>query len=553
MMYAKRADFSAMAQKYGIDQVTARIIRNRDLTDPEEIRLYLYGTREDLLDPFLLRDMDRACAILHNKIRNKARIRVMGDYDIDGVMASYILRRGLSELGAHVDIRIPERIRDGYGLNVNMIREAHDDGVDTIVTCDNGIAAHEAVDLARSLGMTVVVTDHHEVLDVPEADVVVDQKQPGDTYPNKNICGAALAWKLILAMGGDPDMELMPYAAFATVGDVVDLTGENRILVREGIKMLRETKSPGLLALAKAQGLDIRTLNSYHIGFVLGPCFNASGRLDTAARAEKLLEAESTEEAEKLASELKALNDSRKAMTDRGVREADEVIMRDHLDRDSVMVIYLPDVHESIAGIIAGRVREKYGHPTFVLTRSHEEGNVKGSGRSIEEYSMFDELVKVQNLLLKFGGHPMAAGLSLKEENIDSFRQALNANSTLTENDLMTKIHIDVPMPLSYLSESLISDLKILEPFGKGNEKPVFAEKNVLLTYPSTFGAQNQYLRVKAQSSGGGPSYDAVCFRNADALMERIRKNPYVSIVYDPKINEFRDRRSVELIISHFQ
>ena len=551
-VYTKRADFRAWAQKFGIDQVTARIIRNRDITDPREIDLYLHGTTSDLLNPLLLLDMPRAVDIIQRKIREHAAIRVMGDYDIDGVMASYILKRGLTSLGAIVDLRIPERIRDGYGLNPNMIREAHEDGIDTIVTCDNGIAAHEAVDLAKSLGMTVVVTDHHEVMEVPRADAVVDQKRPGDPYPNKDICGAALAWKLILALGGDADMQLLPYAAFATVGDVVDLRGENRIIVREGIRMLRNTDNEGLLALARAQRLDMKAINSYHIGFVLGPCFNASGRLDTALRAEKLLEAKG-KEAEHIAGDLKALNDSRKAMTDRGVREAEELIRQEHIEREPVMVIYLPDVHESIAGIIAGRIREKYGHPAFVLTKSAEEGLVKGSGRSIPEYSMFEELVRVRNLLVKFGGHPMAAGLSLYERDLPAFRETINTECKLTEKDLTCKVRIDVPMPLSYLSEDLLEDLQKLEPFGKGNEKPVFAEKDVLLNDARFFGNENQYLRVKARSAGGGPAYDAVCFRNAEALMKRISQNPRVSLVYDPKINEFRGRRSIEIIISHFQ
>ncbi|MEE3420617.1 MAG: single-stranded-DNA-specific exonuclease RecJ [Lachnospiraceae bacterium] len=553
LVYAKKADFQGIARKYGIDQVTARIIRNRDITEEKDIELYLRGTKKDLLDPMLLPDMDKAAAIMKEKIRQGASIRIMGDYDIDGVMSSYILKRGLTEMGGHVSLRIPERIKDGYGLNIHMIEEAVADGVDTIVTCDNGIAAGEAIACAKEHGMTVVVTDHHEVLAVPPADAVVDQKRPDDTYPNKNICGAGLAWKLILAMGGDPEMKLLPYAAFATVGDVVDLTGENRVLVKEGIRMLRQTDNLGLLALARAQKLDLATLNSYHIGFVLGPCFNASGRLDTALRAERLLEADTENEATQIARELKDLNDSRKAMTDAGVLEAEDVIARDGLAHDPVMVVFLPDAHESIAGIIAGRIREKYGHPTFVLTRAQEEGCVKGSGRSIPEYSMFEELVKVKDLLLKFGGHPMAAGLSLAEGKVDDFRKAINANSRLTEEDLKTKIHIDVPMPLGYISEDLIRDMAVLEPFGKGNEKPVFAESRVLLTDAKPMGSKGQYLRMKALSRAGGPAINAVCFRDAEALAKRIAENPYVSIIYDPQINEWRGRRPLQIVISHFQ
>lgn len=566
-VYAKRADFNAIAEKFHIDPVVARVIRNRDIIGDDAIEEYLHGGLDLLQDPYGLKGMERAVRIIRGKIDEGKKIRIIGDYDIDGIMSSYILKRGLRGLGADVDIQIPNRITDGYGVSSSMIRTAYEDGVDTILTCDNGIAAGEQVDLAKSLGMTVIVTDHHEVLQVPDADVVIDPKQEGDTYRNKNLCGAAVAWKLILALGGDPDMELLQYAAFATVGDIVDLTGENRIIVKEGIKQLRKTDNLGLRALAEAQNMDISKLSAYHIGFVLGPCLNASGRLDTAMRATDLLESENENLAERHAMELKNLNDSRKAMTAAGFDRAVKIIEENHYDKDKVMVVYIPDIHESIAGIVAGRIREKYGHPVFVLTNGEE--CVKGSGRSIETYSMFDELVKVKDLLLKFGGHPMAAGLSMEMENVDEFRRRLNENCTLQEEDLATVVRIDVPMPISYVTENLVEELKMLEPFGKANEKPVFAQKHVYFEHPRLFGPKHNLLRCRVRSMSipgdadperlgfqaavEGPAIDAVCFRNAEQLYERILRSPDVSIVYEPQIDEYMGRRRLEIVVTHFQ
>ncbi len=553
MVYMKKADFSAISSQFGIDPVTARILRNREVIGDEAIRRYLRGGMEDLYDPLLMKDMAKAADILLTKIKEQKKIRVIGDYDIDGIMSSYILKRGLSELGADVDLRIPDRIRDGYGINIRLVEEAHSDGIDTIVTCDNGIAAVEQMKLAHKLGMTTVITDHHEVREIPEADAVVNPHQADDAYPYKNLCGASVAWKLIKAMGGDAGDDLLQYAAFATVGDVVDLTDENRILVREGIRRLRRTTNPGILALAKCTGMELENLNSYHIGFVLGPCFNASGRLDTAMLAEKMLEAKSESEAAPIAAELHALNERRKEMTERGVEQAEEYLSSDGREKDPVYVIYLPDIHESIAGIIAGRIREKYYHPVFVLTKG--EKGVKGSGRSIPEYSMFQEMQKADALLDKFGGHPMAAGLSLQEENIDAFRSCMNENCTLTKEDLFPKIHIDVPMPVSYVTEHLIEELEILEPFGKENEKPIFAQKELELERPMLIGKNKNVLKAKVKGMPmlDGLPLDLVCFRNAPELYERLRENPVLTFTYYPDINIFRDRKSLQIVISHFQ
>ncbi|MDO5702231.1 MAG: single-stranded-DNA-specific exonuclease RecJ [Lachnospiraceae bacterium] len=567
ILMAKRADFKAIAEKFGIDPVVARIIRNRDIIGDEAIHEYLYGGTECIRDPFLLKDMDRAVDVISGKIREGSRIRVIGDYDIDGIMSSYILRRGLAELGADVDVRIPDRMTDGYGINERLVNEAHFDGIDTIVTCDNGIAAEGPARLARSLGMTMVITDHHEVLSMPEADAVVDPKRPDDTSGYPHLCGASVAWKLVRALGGDRDLDLIQYAAFATIGDIVELTGENRVIVKEGLRRLRETDNRGLRALAEATGTDLSSLTSWHIGFVLGPCLNASGRLSSAMRGLELLESANDRAAQICAEELRELNETRKAMTKNGVMMAEEAIAEGGMEHDKVLVIFLEDVHESVAGIIAGRIREAHMRPTIILTRSMDM--IKGSGRSTDAYSMFEELAKVRDILVRFGGHPMAAGLSLEEKNIDELRRRLNEACTLTEEDLVEKIRIDVPMPVSYVTEELVEQLSLLEPFGKGNEKPVFAEKHVFLEHPRIFGADHRVLkaRVRSMRHGGdadperpgfqadlvGPQYDAVYFRDADALGRRIEENPDISIVYDPEINNYMGQRRVQIVISHFQ
>lgn len=566
MVAAKRADFYAIARKFGIDPVTARLIRNRDIVGDEAIEEYLRGGLSYLHDPMGLPDMDRAVCILKKKIEEGKRIRVVGDYDIDGIMASYILKRGLTELGARADIRIPDRVRDGYGINEHIVRDAALDGIDTIVTVDNGISAGPQMDLARELGMTTIVTDHHEVLEMPGADAVIDAKRSDCTYPYREMCGAAIAWKLVLALGGDPEMDLLQYAAFATVGDIVDLTGENRIIVKEGLERLRRTGNVGLKALARVCRIPIEALDTYHIGFILGPCLNASGRLNTAMRALALLEETNPAAAAGIAQELKDLNDSRKAMTETGVKEAVRIVEEEGLIRDKILIVYLPDLHESLAGIVAGRIREKYHHPCFILTEG--EDGVKGSGRSTENYSMFESLTEVAHLLTRFGGHPMAAGLTLPRENVDAFRRELNALCPLGEEDFQERILIDVPMPISYVNDRLLEELKLLEPFGKGNPKPVFAEKSVFFEHPRIFGAGRNVLkaRVRSMASGGdadparlgfqarvrGNAMDAVFFGETETLLRRIERSPELSVAYCPAYNDFNGQRRIQIVISHF-
>ena len=555
-MSAKRADFMEIGRKFGIDPVIARVIRNRGIVGEDAIRMFLYGDLSDLHDPFLFKDMDKAVKIIREKIREGAHIRIIGDYDIDGIMSSYILRRGLKELGGNADVKIPDRVTDGYGINEKLIREAKADGVDTIITCDNGISAGPQIALGKELGMTMIVTDHHEVLTLPEAaDCVIDAKQKDCPYPYKELCGAGVAWKLILALGGDPDYRMLPYAAFATVGDIVDLTGENRILVKEGLSRMKDADSLGFRTLAAECGVDLGAMNVYHIGFVMGPCLNASGRLDTAMRAARLLETEDALEAERLAHELKELNDSRKSLTEIGVEQAVSYVEESGTVNDKIFVIYQPDLHESLAGIVAGRIRERYAHPVFVLTRG-EEG-IKGSGRSTEAYHMFEGLCGVKDLLTKFGGHPMAAGLTLPEENIEAFRRGLNEQCTLSEDDFCEKITVDVPMPVGYVTEELVSQLELLAPFGKANEKPVFAERNAVVTSPRIMGKKRNVLKARVISSresgyGMHSSQEMISFRNVDALMERISRDPCMTIAYYPRINEYLGRKTIQIEVSHW-
>lgn len=579
---AKRADFKGIGEKYGIDQVVARIIRNRDVVEEKDIEQYLKGTREDFYSPYLLKDMKKTVEILAEKIKDKKSIRVIGDYDIDGICSTYILYEGLKKCGAQADIEIPDRIKDGFGVNEALVRAAFEDGIDTIITCDNGIAAAAELKAAKDLGMTVIVTDHHEVpyteengerkYILPQVDAIVNHKQQDCPYPFKELCGAAVAYKVITAMyeqfGIDSEElnQLLAFAGFATVGDVMELQGENRILVKEGLKELHNISNIGMLSLIKVCGLEKEQISAYHIGFVLGPCLNASGRLDTAKKALKMLTTKDFAQAALIANELKMLNESRKEMTDEGVTKAIEQVEHTSLAQDRVLVIYLPDCHESIAGIIAGRIREKYYKPVFVLTKS-EEG-VKGSGRSIEGYSMYEEMAKVKELFTKFGGHPMAAGLSLPEENVDVFRREINKNCTLNEEALTEKIVIDVPMPLSYITESLIEQLNILEPFGKGNEKPVFADKNIAITGACKIGKQKNMLRLNLLNEQGS-TMEAMMFRNCEdfelflqekygeAEVEKIYRgepnNIRIAITYYPSINEFRGNRKMQVTILGWQ
>lgn len=562
----KKADFSGIARKYNISPITARLIRNRDVIGDEAIDFYLNGTIADLYDGMLMQDMDKAVEILAEKIEEEKRIRIIGDYDIDGVNATYILQEGLSGLGAHVDTDIPDRIKDGYGLNIDLIDRALDDGVDTIITCDNGIAAADEIAYGKENGLTVIVTDHHEVPYVemngekeymlPRADAVVDPHRPDCEYPFKGLCGAAVAYKLIEAlynvMQRDPeDMDyLMENVAIATVGDVMDLTGENRIFVKQGLEMLKRTKNQGLKALIECTGIDTERLNTYHIGFVLGPCINASGRLDTAKRALELLNARTRREAVMLAEDLKALNDSRKEMTEKGVEEAVQMIESTSLKDDKVLVVFLPDCHESIAGIIAGRIKERYYRPAFVLTKA-EEG-VKGSGRSIESYDMFAQMCRCRALFTKFGGHKLAAGLSLEEGNVERFRQTINALADLTEEDLQMKVSIDMLLPFPYITEQLIKELELLEPFGKGNTKPLFAERNLRVISPRIFGKNRNVLKCRLEDAAGN-QMEAVYFGDVEACLKAMEEKHVMSFTYYPSVNEYMGRRTLQLTIVNYQ
>ena len=562
----KKADFNEIAEKYHISPILARLIRNRDIVGDEAVDFYLNGTIADLYDGMLMKDMDRAVEILSEKIREEKRIRVIGDYDIDGVNATYILQQGLSELGAKVDTDIPDRIRDGYGLNIDLIDRAIDDGIDTIITCDNGIAAADEIAYGKDNGLTIVVTDHHEVPYVqineekeyilPRADAVVDPHRADCEYPFKGLCGAAVAYKLVEAlynvMQRDPeDVDyLMENVAVATVGDVMDLTGENRIFVKQGLEMLKRTQNPGLKALIECTGVDVDRLNAYHIGFVLGPCINASGRLDTAKRALELLNARTRRDAVMLAEDLKALNDSRKEMTERGVEEAVRMIESTSLKDDRVLVVYLPDCHESIAGIIAGRIREKYYRPVFVLTRA-EEG-VKGSGRSIETYDMFAQMCRCRALFTKFGGHKLAAGLSLQEENVERFREAINELCELSDDDLQEKVSIDMRLPFPYITEQLVNELELLEPFGKGNPKPLFAEKNLSVISPRIFGKNRNVLKCRLQDQQGY-QMEAVYFGDVEDCLRAMEQKNVMSFTYYPTINEYMGRRTLQLTLVNYQ
>lgn len=565
VVMAKKADFQKIGKEFGIDPVVARLIRNRDVEGMDDIRSYLCGTLDDIPSPWLLKDMKKATEVLSAKINAGAKIRIIGDYDIDGVTATYILLTGLKRLGANVDTYIPDRIKDGYGLHSQLVEKAAADGVDTIVTCDNGIAASQEIALAKKGGMTVIVTDHHEipyedteqgrVWIIPQADAVINPKQPGCEYPNKNICGAVVAWKLIWSLyetyGIDRDeiLEFSEAAAVATVGDVMDLQGENRIIVKEGLKRLPHTGNQGFQALIEANGLTGERITAYHVGFVLGPCINASGRLDTASRALSLLCTKNWDQAAKAAGDLVALNQSRKAMTEEGRDKAVDLIEQSGLSKDRVLVVYLPECHESLAGIIAGRLREKYYKPVFVLTKA--ENGVKGSGRSIEAYSMYEELVKCSDLLEQFGGHPMAAGLSLKEENVEIFRRRLNELCTLTESELTPKITIDVPMPISYLSRELTEQLSVLEPFGKGNTKPLFAQKGLRVLNLRILGKNQNVAKMKLVDASGA-SVDAVYFGQALEFQSYVQQKETISVTYYPEINVYQGRETLQAVIRNY-
>ncbi len=582
VLLRKGADFEAIGKKYQISPRLACLIRNRDVIGEEAVDRYLNGTISDLYDGMLMKDMDKAIDILKEKILEDKKIRVIGDYDIDGVNATYILLEGLERLGADVDSDIPDRISDGYGLNRHLVERAYEAGVDTLITCDNGIAAADEIAYGKEMGMTVIVTDHHEVpfdeqdgekrYRIPPADAVMDPKQPDCLYPFKGLCGAAVAYKLMEAlwesMGKDSaDLDdLIENVAIATIGDVMDLEDENRIFVKEGLQMLRRTKNPGLKALIECTGIDKNSLNSYHIGFVLGPCINASGRLDTAKRALELLRAGTQKEADILAGDLKALNDSRKDMTEEAVKQAEEQVETTTISKDKVLVVYLPDCHESLAGIVAGRIRENYYKPVFVLTDA-EEG-VKGSGRSIDGYHMYEELNKCKEFLTKFGGHRLAAGLSLPKENVGKFREMLNKNCTLTEEEMKEKVTIDMEMPFGCVTEGLVKELELLEPFGKGNTKPVFAARDVTLLGARILGKNRNVLKLQVQDVNGC-RIEAMLFHHADdflgkleeqygkteleALLKGRGRQIRISMTYYPDINEYMGKKTPQIVVTHYR
>ncbi len=562
-VYAKKADFNEIGKKYGIDPVIARIIRNRNVEGWENLERYINGSRKDFQDGFLMKDMETGVKIIADKIQKKAKIRIIGDYDVDGVSSIFILLKGLKKLNADVDYVIPHRIVDGYGINEKLIQDAADSGVDTIITCDNGIAAIEQIAFAKSLNMTVVITDHHDIrfketdgekqYIIPQADAVINPKQKDCGYPFKELCGAAVAYKFIECLCRsmqENDREfmdsLLEMAAVATVGDVMDLQGENRIIVKEGLKLLNHTKNLGLRSLMELNGISPGNLSAYYIGFIIGPCLNASGRLDTARRSLELLMAEHKADADRLAGDLKAFNEERKNLTLEQTEIASEMVETTELSKDNVLVVYLPDCHESIAGIIAGRLRERYYKPVFVITDS-EEG-LKGSGRSIEGYHMFEKLLMVSDLMTKFGGHPMAAGVSLPKENLEEFRRRLNEDANLTEKELTPVEWIDVAMPVDYITEDFISQLNILEPFGKGNEKPSFADRNLMVSRVHIIGKNRNVLKLQLTNERGN-TIEALKFNADENMLREVKTGDLLSVIYYPSVNEFNGKKTLQIVI----
>lgn len=578
----RKADFHAIMERHKVSEVLARLMVNRNQEKTEDIEAYLHPELKYLHNPLSLKDIEKACHILKDKTEGKKRIRIIGDYDVDGIAATYILYKALHELGAAADYEIPDRIRDGYGINRSIIENAHRDGIDTILTCDNGISATEQVAEARKLGMTVIITDHHDIpfieeegqirYLVPDADAVVNPKQPDCKYPWKNLCGAAVAYKLVQVLYGmygrdtkEAD-ELIEIVAIATICDVMDLIDENRIITKNGIELLKKTGNPGIKALIEVNNINLSKLTAYHLGYIIGPCLNASGRLDTAKIGLRLLLSSTREEAFKLAGELKHLNDIRKDLTLQGYEQAVRIVESGGMDQDKVLVVYLEDCHESLAGIIAGRLRERYNKPAIVLTRSENE--VKGSCRSIEKYNIYEELTKCRDLLLKFGGHPMAAGLSLEYDKVEALRLALNRNTQLTEEDLIPKISIDVALPLGYVNEELVTELEYLEPFGKGNIKPIFAERNLRIRRAGVIGKNANVLKLQVVNDYGRVM-DAIYFGNVSGFLKQLTEgygkeevdkmfqnrdnNINLSVTYYPSINEYGGSRSIQIVIQNYQ
>lgn len=579
---AKRADFNGIARRFQISPVLARLMRNRDLTTTEQMEKYLHGSLKDLYDPRQLKDVEKGAAVIKKKIEEKQKIRIISDYDVDGVSSNYILYRGILRCKAMVDYRIPDRIEDGYGINEHLIEQACTEGIDTIITCDNGIAAADQIRFGREKGMTFVITDHHDVpftqqegikqYHIPEAEAVINPKQPDCHYPNKNICGAVVAFKFIqvlYALFGicqKETEEFLEIAALATVCDVMPLQGENRIIVKEGLRRMNHPQLPGLKALIQANGLEDKKLTAYHLGFILGPCINASGRLTTARKALDLLLCQEEDRCHSMAEELLALNAERKEMTRKGEEEAHDYLKKNGRLEDKVLVVFLPDCHESIAGIIAGRIRECYNKPVFVLTRTKE--GLKGSGRSIETYSMYDEMVKVRECFTKFGGHPMAAGLSMEEDRLEELRLKLNANAKLTEEDFIKKVHIDVALPVSALSEAFLNELELLEPFGNGNQKPLFAQKDFYIASTRRLGNTNTVLKLYLKDTAGY-GMEAIYFGDVDLffqemqdrcgeeetgrLQKELQHHIFMDCTYYPEINEWRGQKNIQIIVKNYR
>ncbi len=575
-VYSKRADFNYLAKKYNIDPVVARVLRNRDLTSEKDIEMYLYGTLNDCRDPHLLLDMDKAVDIMAEKIKGKKKIRIVSDYDVDGVTSNYILFHALKTIGADVSYDIPDRIKDGYGMNIRIVDEAFKAGVDTIITCDNGIAAFSAIDKAKEYGMTVIVTDHHEIQEkLPNADAIVDPHRDGDNYPFKGICGAMVAYKFIRCLyekqGKEiDDREYIEFLATATVCDVMPLRDENRIYVKEGLKELKNTKNIGYRALLKARGLDDgRDITSYHLGFVLGPCINAEGRLSSAVNALNLFLSEDEDEAYAMALQASEINDERKRMTEEGTKKAISIVTDDEaLSKDNVLVLYISGLHESLAGIVAGRVREAFYKPVIVFTDAENNGEfLKGSGRSVEGYNMFEELCKVSDLQDHFGGHPMAAGTTIHKDNLLEFRKKLNENENMSLDVLTQKIYIDVPMPLSYPTIGLIRQLEELSPFGTANEKPLFAETGLLVTGVRIFGKNGNVMKIAVKEKDGRTaeltSFDVKGFTDyikkwfsieqCDKMLKGIPSDIVLDMAYQPGINEYNGRISVQNILKAYR
>ena len=582
-LYAKKADFAAISKAYGINQVTARIMRNRGVETKEEIESYLKGDLDYLSDPALMKDADKAASLLEAAIANNELIAISSDFDNDGIFSGLLLKEAIIELGGRAAIFTPNRVMEGYGVNSRIVEEANANGASVLLTCDNGIAAFEAIDEAKKLGMTVIVTDHHEVpfeehdgkktYLLPKADAIVDPKQEDCAYPFKSLCGTGVAYQLMTLLFRRMKRTMsrqeifLQYTAIATVADVMELVGENRILVRKGLSYLNHTNHIGLRALMEVCGISPEQVRAYHIGFILGPCFNAAGRLDTIVHALALLESKEYDQALALAGELWAMNEERKELTRVGTERAVELIEHATWKNEHVYLVYIKDCHESVAGIIAGRLRERYYRPVLVFTDSSEEGQIKASGRSIDDYDMFTELSAFRNLFLRFGGHKMAAGLTMEKKNLEILRDGLNARCTRTQTQLMPLVMIDAAMPLGYISEEVIADFEKLEPFGRANEKPLFAQQHLSVLRLSRIGKNRNVVKMSVMGPEG-IIMDALYFGDTDvffdfleeeygrdnvaAALRGMRNTIDIGVTYYPQINEFQGKRSLQIVIQNY-